>query len=141
MTYTSVTIPRALVATSTSRPSFSRTIAAAALALMLTGGATAGRTLVDVDKRARCEAARDESGYGRRAALRALDEPDAQRRFLYRVFQENGTYRAVVVVREGPFTGDGWSRDAEGNVRHHSDLCRDGVDIADVARTSEQEDA
>lgn len=127
---TSVAIPRLHANAATSRASARRTFAAAILALTLTGGATAGQKLVDVDKRARCDAARDQSGYGRRAALRALDEPDAQRRFLYRVLQESGTYRAVVVVREGPFTGDAWSRDAEGTVRHHSDLCRDGVDLA-----------
>jgi hypothetical protein len=129
MNATSVSIPRSIVAASSRRPSLVRTVAAALLAVALTGGAAFGWTLVDVDKRARCEAARDESGYGRRAALRALDDPEAQRRFLYRVMQENGTYRAVVVVREGLFAGDAWSRDAEGTVRHHSDLCRDGVDV------------
>jgi hypothetical protein len=138
MTTTSVAVPNVPLAQRSRGPSPARTIAAALFAVTLTGGAAAGFTLVDVDKRARCEAARDDSGYGKRAALRALDDPDrhdAQRRFLYRVHQEAGTYRAVVVVREGPFTGDAWSRDAEGNVRHSSDLCRDGVDVAgDVIR-------
>lgn len=129
-TSTSVAVPHPVMrAARSSRLSGARTLAAVAVALTIAGGATAGHTLVDVDKRARCDAARDESGYGRSAALRALDDPDAQRRFLYRVHQEAGTYRAVVVVREGPFTGDAWSRDAEGRVRHHSDLCRDGVPV------------
>ena len=43
-------------------------------------------------------------------------------------------YRAMVVVKGGPFVGDAWQRDAEGRVRHHSDVCRDPatVDLKDT---------
>ena len=113
------------VVTPPPRLSWVRALLAGALAAGFVGVAAAGHALAAVDVRARCEAERDAAGYGRRAALRALDDPDGQSRFLYRVVPHESGYRAVVVVREGPFTGDAWERDAAGRVRHQSDVCKD----------------
>lgn len=96
--------------------------------VLLTGAAVLGSAMVQAEHRSRCEAEREQSGFGRRAALRALEEPNQQTRFLYRVSVHEGGYRVSVVVREGPFLGDAWERDATGTLRHASDICRDRSD-------------
>lgn len=96
--------------------------------VLLTGAAVLGSAVVQAERRSRCEAEREQSGLGRRAALRALEEPSQQTRFLYRVSVHEGGYRVSVVVREGPFLGDAWERDATGALRHASDVCRDRSD-------------
>ena len=72
---------------------------------------------------ARCNEERDRAGVGRAAALRAMDAPEAQRRFLYRVANDDDGYLVRLVVQTGPFLGDSWERDAYGRTRHAHDVC------------------
>lgn len=74
---------------------------------------------------ATCDEERERAGFGRSAATRAMDAPEEQRRFLYRVATDDDGYRVRLVVRAGPFLGDTWERDAYGSMRHAHDVCRD----------------
>lgn len=106
-------------------------LAATFFSVLACGAAMAfSGVFLDLEARARCEAERDGSGLGRAVALRALEAPGAYRQFLYHVDSDSSGYRAVVVVRHGPFAGDAWQRDAAGQVRHASDVCRDRAMLA-----------
>ena len=79
---------------------------------------------VDAEARSRCGEHREQGGFGQSGALFAMDHPEGQSRFLYRVARDPGGYRVVVVAREGAWLGDTWERDAEGRLRHVTDICR-----------------
>jgi hypothetical protein len=102
-----------------------RALGGGVVAAVVVAAGALGLQVSAVDRQARCDVERDQSGYGRRAALRALEEPLRQTRFLYRVTSDADGYRARVVVAAGPFIGDTWERDASGQIRHLSDVCRD----------------
>ncbi|MCC7108586.1 MAG: hypothetical protein IT382_04820 [Deltaproteobacteria bacterium] len=97
-------------------------VAGAALASSLLAG---GVATAQAGALARCEDERDRAGVGRRAALRAVDAPERQQRFLYRVASDEGGYRVRLVVKDGPFLGDTWEQDAYGRLRHVHDVCRE----------------
>lgn len=119
---TSAAIPRVDVVIS---PSYGRVVAVMLSGVVVVAASAVAGVFLDLEARARCEAGRDQSGVGRAVALQALDAPESHRQFLYRVTSDGSGYRAVVVVKDGPFVGDAWERDAEGRIRHHSDVCRD----------------
>lgn len=73
---------------------------------------------------AECEAERDRAGVGRAAAQRAMEAPERQRRFLYRVATDDEGYLVRLMVRAGPFVGDTWERDTFGRMHHAHDVCR-----------------
>lgn len=105
---------------------------AALLALLLTVAAVAvtsatagGLVTAQASTRSACEEERDRAGLGRGAVLRALEAPERQRRFLYRVTSEPTGYRVQLVVKDGAFLGDTWEQDAFGRLRHLHDVCRD----------------
>jgi hypothetical protein len=102
-----------------------RAAASALVVLLLIVGARLGGALLAADQRARCAAEREDSGAGRRAALGALDDPRGASGFFYRVLAEPDGYRVRVVVKDGPFLGEAWERDATGALRHLSDVCVD----------------
>lgn len=99
-------------------------LAAAAVSIM---SASVGAALATAEAGAlaRCDEDRTRAGVGRAAALRAMDAPEAQRRYLYRVLTDGDGYRVRLVVKAGPFLGDTWERDAFGRMRHVNDVCRD----------------
>lgn len=104
---------------------------AALLAILLIASAALGASLLaggvftaQASSLAQCDEERDRAGVGRRAALRALEAPERQRRFLYRVATDDAGYRVRLVVKDGPFLGDSWEQDAFGRLRHVHDVCR-----------------
>ncbi len=76
---------------------------------------------------AQCDEERDRAGVGRVAAQRAMEAPERQRRFLYRVATDDAGYLVRLVVRAGPFVGDTWERDTFGRMHHAHDVCRERV--------------
>lgn len=74
---------------------------------------------------ARCDEARDYAGVGRKSAQRAIEAPERQRRFFYRVAADDEGYRVRLVVKDGEFLGDTWEQDAYGRLRHVHDVCLD----------------
>lgn len=105
--------------------------AAALTLLLLASGALAACAVAaallsaEAGAMARCDEERDRAGLGRAAAQRAMEAPERQRRFLYRVATDDDGYLVRLVVRAGPFLGDSWERDAFGRMHHAHDVCRD----------------
>jgi hypothetical protein len=81
--------------------------------------------VADARAQSACARDRDAHGVGRVAALSAMDTPKRKPSFLYRVARDDGGYRVRVVVKDGPFLGDTWERDAEGRIKHVFDVCRE----------------
>ncbi|MCC7070337.1 MAG: hypothetical protein IT383_03385 [Deltaproteobacteria bacterium] len=74
---------------------------------------------------AECDAERERAGLGRAAAQRAMEAPERQHRFLYRVATDDEGYLVRLMVRAGPFVGDTWERDTFGRMHHAHDVCRE----------------
>jgi hypothetical protein len=103
-----------------------RAVCCCALAVVVAGACAFASAAKTVQDHARCDVERERAGFGRTAAMRALNDPDAQSAFTYHVSKDPLGYRvhvAAVAGVAGDYAGEAWERDPLGRMRHVSDTC------------------